>query len=203
MTPPTDAHQTDAQQDLLTTLTGVRDELSQVRQAALDFRNPEFVQELGLSMLEMFAKQIQAVIALSRSPMAPPPSVGFAEASHGPPLLPNDSYDQTLASIPVPGLVVNPDGMIVAANVPAEELFGKVLLNTYVDDLAPVRHRGQHAYWRKGFVSHPSMRLMGRGRSVPGLRADGVEMDLDVALAPFPAQPGFTLALMAPKSIRG
>lgn len=204
MTPPTDGQQTDAQQDLLTTLTGVRDELSQVRQAALDFRNPEFVQELGLSMLEMFAKQIQAVIALSRSPMAPPPSVGFAEPAHGPASMPNDSsYDQTLASIPVPGLVVNPDGMIVAANVPAEELFGKVLLNTYVDDLAPARHRGQHAYWRKGFVAHPSMRLMGRGRSVPGVRADGVEMDLDVALAPFPAQPGFTLALMAPKSIRG
>lgn len=203
MTPPTDA-QTDAQQDLLTTLTSVRDELSQVRQAALDFRNPEFVQELGLAMLEMFAKQLQAVIALSRSPMAPPPSVGFAAtAAHGPSLTPNDSYDQTLASIPVPGLVVNADGKIVAANVPAEELFGKVLLNTYVDDLAPERHRGQHAYWRKGFVSHPSMRLMGRGRSVPGLRADGVEMDLDVALAPFPAEPGFTLALMAPKSIRG
>jgi PAS domain-containing protein len=209
MTPSADAQNTDAQQELLGILTSVRDELSQVRQAALDFRNPEFVQELGLSMLEMFAKQIQAVIALSRSPMAPPPSVGFAEADHGSPFLhgssltPNGSYDQTLASIPVPGLVVNPDGLIVAANVPAEELFGKVLLNTYVDDLAPERHRGQHAYWRKGFVSHPSMRLMGRGRSVPGVRADGVEMDLDVALAPFPAHPGFTLALMAPKSIRG
>jgi PAS domain-containing protein len=208
MTPSPDAQQTDAQQELLAILTGVRDELSQVRQAALDFRNPEFVQELELSMLEMFAKQIQAVIAMSRSPMAPPPSVGFAEAAHGPMpsdsyLTSSDSYDQTLASIPVPGLVVNPDGMIVAANVPAEELFGKTLLNSYVDDLAPARHRGQHAYWRKGFVAHPSMRLMGRGRSVPGVRADGVEMDLDVALAPFPAQPGFTLALMAPKSIRG
>jgi len=205
MTPPVDAQKTDAQQDLLTTLLGVRDELSQVRKAALDLRNPEFVQELGLSMLEMFARQIQAVIAQSRTPLAqpPPPPVGFAEAAHGLALAPDDSYDQTLASIPVPGLVVNADGLIVAANVPAEELFGKALLNTPVDDLAPERHRGQHAYWRKGFVSHPSMRLMGRGRSVPGVRADGVEMDLDVALGPYPAQPGFTLALMVPRSIRG
>jgi PAS domain-containing protein len=207
----TEAQKTDAQQDLLTTLMGVRDELSQVRQAALDLKNPEFVQELGLSMLEMFAKQIQAVIALGRTPPPPsrtpqPPSsppVGFAEAAHGLSLAPDDSYDHTLASIPVPGLVVNADGLIVAANVPAEELFGKALLNTPVDDLAPERHRGQHAYWRKGFVSHPSMRLMGRGRSVPGVRADGVEMDLDVALGPYPAQPGFTLALMVPRSIRG
>lgn len=206
MTQFDETQKTDAQQDLLTTLTGVREELLRVRQAALDFRNPDFIQELGLSMLEMFAKQIQAVIALGRNPLPPPtPVASFSFVpSDGVPnsaLSSDDSYDQTLASIPVPGLVVNADGLIVAANIAAEELFGKALLNTQVDDLAPQRHRGQHAYWRKGFVSHPSMRLMGRGRTVPGVRADGVEMDLDVALAPFPAQPGFTLALMVPKSI--
>jgi hypothetical protein len=45
--------------------------------------------------------------------------------------------------------------------------------------------------------------LMGRGRSVLGLRADGVEMDLDVGLAPLPDAPGLTFAFMVPRSARG
>jgi PAS domain-containing protein len=227
MTP--EAQRTDAQQDLLTTLTSVRTELSQVRQAALDLRNPEFVQELGLSMLEILAKQLQAVISMARNtppsaratpPPAPPPPAP-PQTARDLPSTPDYFSGTTLASLPVPGLVVNADGVIVAANIPAEQLFGKALLNTQVDDLAPERHRRQHAYWRQGFAAHPlsaglhedvghhrpefdpGVRIMGHGRTVPGLRADGVEMDLDVALGPYPRQPGFTLALMTPKSIRG
>jgi hypothetical protein len=212
----TEPRTTDAQQDLLTTLTGVREELSQVRQAALDLQNPEFVRELGLSMLEILAKQLQAVIALARNTTPPAPPVGSAEvvhggrAIHGSALPPESFPDKTVTSIPAPALVVNPDGMIVAANIPAEQLFGKPLKDTHLEDLVPEARRTQHAYWRQGFaagfgdVGHhqAEVRIMGHGRTVPGLRADGVEMDLDVALGPYPGKPGFTLALMTPK-LRG
>lgn len=193
-------------------LLALRTTLEQVRQEVESLRSPAVMQEFGLAMLQALFKQ-------STQPSLPVPVVEPATVAPEPvlepampkpdkePSLPQpfsaDAYIRTLSFFPIPGLIVEADGTILAANVPSEELFGRSLQGTFIDELLPDRHRGQHAYWRAGFVRKPGIRLMGRGRSVLGLRGDGVEMDLDVGLAPFPDAPGLTFAFMVPRSARG
>jgi hypothetical protein len=192
-------------------LLATRAELRQIREEVEALRAPEFLQEFGMSLLQaLFAQSSRPAgtpVPESAEPAAPepPPPPSSPPMPKGPPpkALVTDDYNRTLAFFPIPGLIVESDGTILAANVPAEELFGKPLQGTFLDNLLPERHRGQHAYWRAGFVRKPAIRLMGRGRSVLGLRGDGVEMDLDVGLAPFPDAPGLTFAFMVPRAARG
>lgn len=192
-------------------LFALRTTLEQIRQEVESLRSPAVMQEFGLAMLQALFKQSTE----PSPPLAPEPALPQPELVREPAMpksakesassqpLSTDAYVRTLSFFPIPGLIVEADGTILAANVPSEELFGRSLQGTFIDELLPDRHRSQHAYWRAGFVRKPGIRLMGRGRSVLGLRGDGVEMDLDVGLAPFPDAPGLTFAFMVPRSARG
>ena len=50
--------------------------------------------------------------------------------------------------------------------------------------LIPQRFRGSHGANRAKFAAHPSARAMGTGQELYGLRRDGSEFQVDVALTP-------------------
>ena len=78
-------------------------------------------------------------------------------------------------------------GRILLANREAERIFGYepgTLAGVLVDELVPPAARGSHAAHRAGFFAAPSVRVMGAGRDLPGLRRDGSEFLVEIGLNP-------------------
>jgi PAS domain S-box-containing protein len=85
-------------------------------------------------------------------------------------------------------LLVEPGGEIVLANRRAEGIFGYEhggLLHRRVEELIPARLRAGHEGRRAAYAVAPVARPMGAGRLLRGLRADGVEVPVEVSLSPF------------------
>ena len=84
-------------------------------------------------------------------------------------------------------LVVDGSGAIAMANAPALDLFGHVreqLLGQPIDILVPARFRSRHGDFRNQFFATPATRVMGAGRDLYGLRADGCEVPIQIGLNP-------------------
>lgn len=82
-------------------------------------------------------------------------------------------------------VLVDPNGIVRAANDSAAEMFGyRTLEGITIDDLVPSEVRGQHGALRAGFNANPHARRMGAGLSLQGLRADGTTFPVDIALTP-------------------
>lgn len=87
-------------------------------------------------------------------------------------------------------LLVTPDGLIQLANRHCELLFGhprESLIGRSVEMLVPERFRAAHPGMRAGFLQNPSVREMGAGRDLFGLRADGSEVPIEIGLNPLRA----------------
>ncbi len=83
-------------------------------------------------------------------------------------------------------LVVDGEGRIVLANPACSRVLGysnTALLGMAVDRLVPKRF-GAHARHRATFAARPGARPMGRGMGLVALRDDGVELAVDISLAP-------------------
>ncbi len=89
----------------------------------------------------------------------------------------------------------SPDGMLLAdehgrillANTRIELLFGYDrcdLVGRLVEDLIPERHRGPHLAHRTRYRAAPTVRAMGEGLLLSGLRRDGREFPVEVSLSP-------------------
>jgi hypothetical protein len=95
-------------------------------------------------------------------------------------------------------LMTDAAGRIVLVNREIERLFGysrEELLGLQVDTLVPDRFRGPHPGFRAGFTHAPSVRSMGAGRDLYGLRKDGSEVPLEIGLTPVKTDEGlFVLA---------
>ncbi len=92
-----------------------------------------------------------------------------------------------LEAAPVAIVVVGRDGDIVLLNSRTEELFGYEpgeLLGKPVELLVPVRFRGEHPGHRMGYHSEMSIRPMGHGLELYGLRKDGREFPAEINLSP-------------------
>jgi PAS domain S-box-containing protein len=84
-------------------------------------------------------------------------------------------------------LLVAADGRIRMANRHSEQLFGhrrEDLAGQPVETLVPERFRGPHPEHRAGFLRAPSVRAMGAGRDLFGLRRDGTEVPIEIGLNP-------------------
>jgi PAS domain S-box-containing protein len=84
-------------------------------------------------------------------------------------------------------VLVDSSGSILLINAEAERLFGydrEELLGQPVECLVPQRFRSDHPRLRSGYFSNPSMRTMGEGRDLFGLRKDGVEIPVEIGLNP-------------------
>ncbi|MBA4790755.1 MAG: PAS domain S-box protein [Pseudomonadota bacterium] len=90
-------------------------------------------------------------------------------------------------------VVLNATGRIVLVNSQAETLFGyprAALVGEPVERLLPARLRAAHFGHRAAYSRHPRVRAMGIGLELHGLRADGVEIPVDVSLSPLETSDG-------------
>jgi|GEM_PF-789169 len=105
----------------------------------------------------------------------------FAEKTINPEVMFKGIFDFSPDAI----IIVNKEGIILQANAEAEKIFGyagKELINRPVDILIPERFRKRHDEHLKHFIAKPHTRLMGSELELYGLRKDGTEFPVDIAL---------------------
>ena len=88
---------------------------------------------------------------------------------------------------PVALVMVDRAGTISLVNAQGERLFGytrQELIGQRVEILLPPQFKGGHAALREGFIAHPSARPMGAGRDLFGIRKDGRQVPIEIALTP-------------------
>jgi PAS domain S-box-containing protein len=97
-------------------------------------------------------------------------------------------YPLLFEAIPDATIVVDNHGVILLANSKACELFGwtrSELIGTKVERLIPSRFAGVHEQHRRRYNGNPDARPMGIELELFGLRSDGTEFPLEIALSPF------------------
>ena len=98
-----------------------------------------------------------------------------------------EQFRLVVESAPCGMLMVNSEGRITLINAQIETLFGysrSELLGCPVEQLIPNRFRNAHPDMRETFGHAPSVRSMGIGRDLFGLRKDGTEFPVEVGLNP-------------------
>ncbi len=88
-------------------------------------------------------------------------------------------------AIPDAVIMAGRDGSIVFANRHAHRLFGYEgveLLGLSIDALIPESYRRGHAQLVEGFFGEPSARPMGTNRELRGLRRDGQDFPVEIAI---------------------
>ncbi len=107
-------------------------------------------------------------------------------------------FRQVVEAAPSGIVMVNQVGIIVLSNEKIAQQFGyssELLVGQKVEVLLPTRFRAQHAEHCANFFENLGWREMGRGREVFGLRQDGTEFQVEVALNPIATEEGtFVLA---------
>jgi PAS domain S-box-containing protein len=90
-------------------------------------------------------------------------------------------------------LMTNQDGTIEMINAQTEKIFGYAraeLLGQPIELLVPNRYRSHHPDLRADFHLEPGSRPMGEGRDLYGVRKDGSEVPVEIALNPIETQEG-------------
>ncbi len=100
----------------------------------------------------------------------------------------NQMFKNSVSHAPYGVLVVNTDGMITFANDSLCNCFGyhiEQLLGEPVEILLPKRYRRAHQSLRNSYIEQPTVRMMGVGRDLTALHADGREFPIEIGLKPF------------------
>lgn len=108
-----------------------------------------------------------------------------------------------LESVPDAVIMANAHGRVVLANSQADALFGYArggLRGMALEALMPARFRAAHEAQREGYFRQPSVRPMGAGRELYGLRKDGHEFPVEISLSPVATGQG-TLIMSAIRDI--
>ena len=98
-----------------------------------------------------------------------------------------DAVHALFAALADPVVVADRSGAIQFANAAAERMFAYpagLLRGRSIDTLLPDAQRTRHAWLREQYSHAERPRVMGQGRSFRGLRFDGSEVHLDIALTP-------------------
>ena len=105
----------------------------------------------------------------------------------------DDRFRLAVDASPAAMIMVDANGLIEFANAATERMFGYAifeLIGQSIDILVPARSRDAHADRRRGFFANPSARPMGAGRDLYGVRKDGQEFPVEIALTPIEAEFG-------------
>jgi PAS domain S-box-containing protein len=109
-----------------------------------------------------------------------------------------DRFRLVVEAAPNSMLMVGVDGRIALVNSQTEKLFGYdrgELLGQKMEMLVPERFRALHLSHRANFFDAPTVRAMGRGRDLFGLRKNGTEVPIEIGLNPITTAEGrFVLA---------
>ena len=98
-----------------------------------------------------------------------------------------DRFRLAIDAAPTGMILVDQRGTIVLVNNRVENLFGynrEELLGLSIEVIVPERFRGHHPELRGGFFADPKARPMGMGRDLYGLRKNGTEVPIEIALNP-------------------
>ena len=98
-----------------------------------------------------------------------------------------DRFRRLLESAPDAMVIVHMSGTIDMVNSQTERMFGyprEELLGKSVDMLVPEARRDQHRGHRSTYMGDPRPRPMGQGLELFGLRRDGTEFPVEIALSP-------------------
>jgi PAS domain S-box-containing protein len=98
-----------------------------------------------------------------------------------------------LESAPDAMVIVDGSGQIVLVNAQTERQFGYTrdeLLGRSLDTLLPERFRDRHQGQVSSYVNGPRARLMGEGPDLFGLRKNGEEFPVEIALSPIETAEG-------------
>jgi formate hydrogenlyase transcriptional activator len=96
-------------------------------------------------------------------------------------------FEQLFESSPDAIVVTDSAGRITNANAQVQRVFGfttEELVGKPVETLIPERFRGAHPNHRQAYNAKPSVRPMGVGLELYGLRKDGTEFPVDIMLSP-------------------
>src|SRR6186713_2511008 len=91
---------------------------------------------------------------------------------------------QVLESAPDAIIIADADGRIVLVNSQTEKIFAyskEELEGHPVEVLMPTRFRTNHIGYRRGYADHPTVRPMGAGLELFGLRKDGSEFPAEIS----------------------
>jgi formate hydrogenlyase transcriptional activator len=105
----------------------------------------------------------------------------------------DERFRHAIESFPTAVILADESGSIIRVNSRTSLAFGytqEELLGQPVELLLPQRFRGVHGAHRAEFASHASSRFMGTGQALFGLRKDGSEFQVDVALSPMQTPEG-------------
>jgi PAS domain S-box-containing protein len=107
-----------------------------------------------------------------------------------------EKFRLAVEAAPVATVMADQAGTILLVNAATERLFGYArteLEGQAIDMLVPVRYRAAHPAHRGAFLQRPESRAMGAGREVFGLRRDGVEVPIEIALNPIMTDDGLVV----------
>jgi PAS domain S-box-containing protein len=100
---------------------------------------------------------------------------------------------QVVEAAPSATVMIDQSGEIELVNVEAERLFGyerTELLRQKVEMLVPPRFRPDHPGLRTAFFASPKPRRMGAGRELHGVKKDGSDFPVEIALNPIETDDG-------------
>jgi PAS domain S-box-containing protein len=98
-----------------------------------------------------------------------------------------DLFYNAFRCSPDAGIIVDPHGMILYANLQAERLFGyraEELVDRSVEVLVPLHRRDGHVADRDAYLREPITRPMGRGLPLFGRRKNGSTFPAEISLSP-------------------
>jgi PAS domain S-box-containing protein len=102
-------------------------------------------------------------------------------------------FESFLQAAPDAIVVVDAQGVIVAANPLAESMFDysrAELIGARVEMLVPSRFRERHSGERQAYADAPRTRPMGLGRDLWGRRRSGAEFPVQISLSPMETDQG-------------
>lgn len=108
-----------------------------------------------------------------------------------------ETFRRLLEAAPDAAVIVDRQGAIVLINKQCEKLFDyakEELIGQKVEVLLPKRFAGIHPGHRGNFFRNPTIRPMGEGLELLGLRKNGREFPLEISLSPIETEGGLLIS---------